>query len=188
MQIVNVKQTDLAAACEPAIQAVTLLMRRAYARDKIKLLQEVEPLLQQIYNEPGGHMLVDAALRYILNESGQQGAQNGKIILKAIQESLHGPIGDRAMSIADILKHEARQLGLREGLRKGLQEGLQEGLRKGSREGLQKGKLKGRLEGKLEKALEIARKMLSKGMSVATIAEITQLPSEDIKKLQQTSR
>ena len=72
------------------------------------------------------------------------------------------------MSIADILKHEGRQLGLREGL--------------------QKGKLKGRLEGKLEKALEIARKMLSKGMPVATIAEVTQLPSRDIKKLQQTSR
>ncbi|MEM7403441.1 MAG: hypothetical protein AAF310_05490, partial [Myxococcota bacterium] len=103
-------------------------------------------------------------------------AQNGKMILKGIQESLHGPIGDRAMSIADILKHEGRQLGLREG--------VQEGLRKG----VQKGKLKGRLEGKLEKALEIARNMLSKGMSVATIADVTQLPSRDIKKLQQTSR
>ncbi|MEM7402921.1 MAG: hypothetical protein AAF310_02730, partial [Myxococcota bacterium] len=62
----------------------------------------------------------------------------------------------RAMSIADILKHEGRQLGLR--------------------------------EGQLKKTLEIARNMLSKGMSVATIADVTQLPSRDIKKLQQISR
>ena len=38
-------------------------------------------------------------------------------------------------------------------------------------------------EGKLEKALEIARNMLKEGFSLATIARVTQLPSRDIKKL-----
>ena len=66
------------------------------------------------------------------------------------------------MSIAEIFKHEGRQLGLQEGLQQGLQEGLQ----------------KGKLEGKLE----IARNLLSKGIEMATIVEITQLPLQEIKK------
>ena len=59
------------------------------------------------------------------------------------------------MSIAEILKHEGKKLGLQEGLHKG----------------------------KLEKAFEIARAMLKEGLSLATIARVTQLPSRDIKKL-----
>ena len=87
---------------------------------------------------------------------------DAKIILKRIRENLHGVVREKVMSIADILKREGKQLGLREGLRKGKQ------------------------EGKLEKALEIARAMLKKSMPVTTIAEITQLSPRDIKKLNDT--
>lgn len=163
-KFINVKHTDLGTTPNAPLQAVTLLMRRAYARDKIKVLQEVEPLLEQIYATPGGDALGDAAIRYVLNESGQKGTENAKIIRKRIQENLHGLIGEKAMSIAEILKHEGRQLGLQEGLEKG------------------------KLEGKLEKALDIARNMLNKGMPVATIAEVTQLQPRDIRKLQKISR
>ena len=154
-EFVDIKHTDLGTAPNAALQTVTLLMRRAYAHDKIKVLQEAEPLLEKIYAIPGGDALGDAAIRYVLNECGQKGQGNAKIILKGIHENLHGAVGEKAMSIAEILKHEGRKLGLEEGLHKG----------------------------KLEKAFEIARAMLKEGLSLATIAKVTQLPPRDIKKL-----
>lgn len=48
---------------------------------------------------------------------------------------------------------------------------------------LREGKEKGRMEGKLEKAIEIAKKLLAKGASIEDIAEITDLPVSDVKKL-----
>ena len=142
-EFIDVKHTDLGAASNAPLQAVTLLMRRTYAHDKIKVLQEAQPLLEQIYATPGGDALCDAAIRYVLNESGQKGLENAKIVLKGIHQNLHGAVGEKAMSIAEVLKHE----------------------------------------GKLEKALEIARNMLKEGLSLATIAKVTQLPPRDIKKL-----
>ena len=56
---------------------------------------------------------------------------------------------------------------------------LEETRNKGFLEGL----LKGQLEGKLEEKKETARKMLSKGMSVEEIVELTGLPIEEVKKL-----
>ena len=63
------------------------------------------------------------------------------------------------MSIADVLKHEGKQLGLKEGLEKGMH------------------------QGELNKALEIARGMLLKGMPLATIAELTGLPRQKLTAL-----
>ncbi|MEG0847924.1 MAG: hypothetical protein RSF92_12280 [Niameybacter sp.] len=42
---------------------------------------------------------------------------------------------------------------------------------------------KGKLEGEREKSLEVAKKMLSKGMSIADIIEITGLIEKDIEEL-----
>jgi predicted transposase/invertase (TIGR01784 family) len=42
---------------------------------------------------------------------------------------------------------------------------------------------KGKLEGKLEGKIEIAKGMLSKGMSVSLISEITGLSEEEILRL-----
>lgn len=36
--------------------------------------------------------------RYVLHESGQKGAENPKVIVKKINESLHGLVGERAVS------------------------------------------------------------------------------------------
>lgn len=165
-QFVNVKDVNTHDLQDtPALQATTLLMQHAYAHDKVRILRDTQHLLKQVYKSPGGLALGDAMLRYVLHEAGQQKALNGKIIVKDMNDNLHdGVVKDRAMSIADILKHEGRQLGLQEGLREGLQEGLQKGLQ----EGLQKGGLK--------KALEIACSMLGEDIPTATIAKITQLP------------
>ena len=114
-EFINVKHEDLVTEPNPALQAVTLLMRRAYARDKIKVLQEAQPFLERIYAAPGGHALGDASLRYVLNESGQKAPADAKLIMKRIHESLHGLVEEKAVSIADILRRDGMQQGMQQG-------------------------------------------------------------------------
>jgi predicted transposase/invertase (TIGR01784 family) len=52
-------------------------------------------------------------------------------------------------------------------------------------EGEEKGKAEGRAEGEYEKAIQIAKSLLSKGMSVLDIFEVTGLPEAEIAKLKE---
>ena len=58
-------------------------------------------------------------------------------------------------------------------------EGIAEGMEKGMKQGMEKGMEKG-LE---QRSLEIARKMLAKGMDVASVMEITGLSAEQMQQL-----
>ena len=59
--------------------------------------------------------------------------------------------------------------------REGKEEGLAEGMEKGLAEGMEKGMS--------QRSLEIARKMLAKGMDVATVMEITGLSERLLQQL-----
>ena len=78
---------------------------------------------------------------------------------------------------------EGRAKGLQEGRAKGLQEGRAKGLQEGRAEGLQEGRAEGRAEGEHNAKLATARKMLSKGFSVDSIADITGLSPSEIASL-----
>jgi len=60
---------------------------------------------------------------------------------------------------------------------------IAEGKAEGKAEGLAEGKAEGRQEGEAQKAVAIALNMLSKGMDINTIAEVTGLAVNEIKKL-----
>ena len=78
---------------------------------------------------------------------------------------------------------EGRAEGLEEGLAKGREEGIEKGIAKGREEGLTQGREEGIAEGETQKALEIARAMLAKGLDAETIAELTKLTVDDVRKL-----
>ena len=82
---------------------------------------------------------------------------------------------------------EGRAEGLEEGRAKGLEEGRAEGLEEGRAKGLEEGRAEGleegRAEGRAEGTLAVARKMKAKGKSLEEIAELTDLPVEDIMEL-----
>lgn len=61
--------------------------------------------------------------------------------------------------------------------REGKEEGLAEGMEKGLAEGMEKGMN--------QRSLEIARKMLAKGMDVATVMEITGLAESQLLQLKE---
>ena len=75
----------------------------------------------------------------------------------------------------DMLVDEEKAKSLKEGIEAGKAQGLQEG----KAQGLQEGKAQGLQQSKIE----IAKKMLSKGMPLDLIVEMTGLSAEEIKKL-----
>ncbi len=91
----------------------------------------------------------------------------------------------------DMLVDEEKAKSLKEGIEagkaQGLQEGKAQGLQEGKAQGLQEGKAQGLQEGKTQglqqSKIEIAKKMLSKGMPLDLIVEMTGLSEEEIKKL-----
>ena len=65
----------------------------------------------------------------------------------------------------------------------GLEEGIAQGREKGIEEGIAKGREEGIAKGETQKALEIARAMLAKGLDAETIAELTLLSIDDVRRL-----
>jgi hypothetical protein len=66
------------------------------------------------------------------------------------------------------------------GIEKGIQQGILQGIQQGMQQGIQQGKQKG----KLEEKQEIALSMLSRGLAVDLIADITHLSEQQILALQ----
>ena len=66
-------------------------------------------------------------------------------------------------------------------IKKGLKEGLKEGIERGIEEGIEQGIEQGLERGKLESAVEIAKKLVSKGMSIEEVAEVSQISIEELK-------
>ena len=64
-------------------------------------------------------------------------------------------------------------------------EGIKEGIDIGVKRGIKQGTLQGIEQGSKESRLEIAKAMLKKNMDINLIAEITNLPVEEIKTLKQ---
>ncbi|MDM8517156.1 hypothetical protein QUF76_13225, partial [Desulfobacterales bacterium HSG16] len=79
---------------------------------------------------------------------------------------------------------KGEKIGIKKGEKIGIKKGEKIGIKKGKMEGREEGKMEGREEGKKEKAVEIAISLISGGnMDTKTIASITRLTEEEIKKL-----
>ena len=81
--------------------------------------------------------------------------------------------------MVDEEKAKSLKEGIEAGKAQGLQEGKAQGLQEGKAQGLQEGKAQGMQQSKIE----IAKKMLSKGMSLDLVVEMTGLSEEEIKTL-----
>ena len=83
----------------------------------------------------------------------------------------------------DMLVDEEKAKSLKEGIEAGKAQGLQEGKAQGLQEGKAQGLQEGKTQGLQQSKIEIAKKMLSKGMPLDLIVEMTGLSEEEIKKL-----
>lgn len=83
----------------------------------------------------------------------------------------------------DALVDEEKAKSLKEGIEAGKAQGLQEGKAQGLQEGKAQGLQEGKAQGMQQSKIEIAKKMLSKGMSLDLVVEMTGLSEEEIKTL-----
>ena len=75
------------------------------------------------------------------------------------------------------------EIGHEQGLAEGLEQGRAEGREEGREEGLEQGRDEGREEGRAEGLLLAARNMLSQGMPVDIVVNVTGLSEDIIAKL-----
>ena len=68
-------------------------------------------------------------------------------------------------------------------LMQGREEGRVEGHAEGLKQGREEGRVEGRVEGREEGHADVAKAMLKRGMDIKTIAELSGLTEEEIKKL-----
>ena len=78
---------------------------------------------------------------------------------------------------------KGREEGMAKGREEGMAKGREEGMAKGREEGMAKGREEGMAKGREEGILAVARKMKQKGRSVEEIADLTDLPKEEIERL-----
>ncbi|MEM7494787.1 MAG: Rpn family recombination-promoting nuclease/putative transposase, partial [Myxococcota bacterium] len=113
---VNMRQVDPSTLADsPALQAFAIVTQGAYETDKIGVLAKAEPALTRVYGTPGGTALCEAMLKYTLRSGGTSSAEDVRIMMKGLNNRLHGVVRSKTMSIADMLT----QAGLRKGLEKG---------------------------------------------------------------------
>lgn len=75
---------------------------------------------------------------------------------------------------------DGREDGFDEGLAKGREEGLEQGLSKGREEGREEGRAEGLEQGRTEERRLLVLRMLSKGMDIKSVSEMTGLSEEVI--------
>jgi predicted transposase/invertase (TIGR01784 family) len=81
---------------------------------------------------------------------------------------------------------KGREEGREEGHEKGLKQGFEKGHEKGREEGRVEGHEKGHEEGRVEERKEIIKKLLSGGIPLDKVAEITGLSTQEIVKITKT--
>lgn len=124
-------------------------------------------------------------VRYLMNFIGQfLPFQKSEFSFKFEEQVQKITKSRKAMGIEEAIIQELKAQALREGRQKGIEKGLQEGREEGRKEGREEG----REEGRLQKTRLFVFRADRKGMSVADIAELVDLPAEKVEALIQEVR
>jgi predicted transposase/invertase (TIGR01784 family) len=96
--------------------------------------------------------------------------------------------GNLMQTIAQQLLEKGKQEGIIQGMQKGMQQGMQkgmqQGMQKGMQQGMQQGMHKGMQQGMHKKEIEIVKKALKAGFSIESIAMLSGLSIDEIRKKQ----
>jgi len=146
-----------------------LMLKHIRDPDILRRLTPLIPLMQIIEKESGGLEFLEIVFRYLF-QAGR--VENINEVVEVAVKSLGQKTEEAVMTIAEQLKAE----------------GKKEGLEEGKREGLEEGKITGREEGKKENQAEVAMRLIGKGISLDFVAEVTELPLDALRRLQNKKR
>ncbi|RXI96232.1 transposase [Anaerobacillus alkaliphilus] len=156
---------------QPNPVALALLGKMGYDQDeKVKIKLEFLRMLLKLELDPARQTLVAGIFEkyHILSVSEENELDK---YLKQIPNN-------EVVQIMDLMTSWEKK-GFDQGIEKGIEKGMEKGIEKGMEEGIQKG-----IE--LTK-VEVALSMLRKGLFISDIHEVTGLPVEEIKNLQEQS-
>jgi len=144
---------------------VEMVMKYAFEREMLPIVTDHVVYLQQIEQADGRDFIIQS-LTYLLRKGNTEDVD---AFTKKASEALFDDETREA-----IMGTAAQQL---------IEKGRTEGIEKGRTEGIEKGRVEG-----MEKSLKrTALKMLGRKMDIQSISDITDLPIEEIKKLQKSS-
>ena len=139
----------------PELDAMQLLMQKAYD-DPVQAFIDLSPLLQAVLRQKDGKAIFNEMFHYILTGDGHESASH--VIMK-LEAGLQGNVRRTVMTLAQMLKKEAEQIGIQKGEQIGMQKGEQIGMEK------------------------VATRMLRRGMQAKDVIDITHLPKKRITEL-----
>ena len=147
-----------------------------------------------IHDETSNKILNETTEWYILNQKYVDTTTDfGKLMhdlgCPKPNEMFLPPIKDRveyykegAMSMS--VKDDIREM-FKEEIEQAREEGKEEGIEEGKKEGIEEGKKEGREEGALNNRKEIVLKLLKKGYSLEEIADLLDIPLDEVKAIKE---
>ena len=135
------------------------MMKHVFARDIIPKIKQVVDLINYLENN-GSEDYVLAILKYVVSTAEIKSKSE---FLAELTTALSPPLGEKAMTLADMLRAE----GIQQGHLAGLQEGMEKGIEKGRVEGMH----------------EMIVRLLRSGLKVDVIANATQLSVEQVEEI-----
>ncbi len=158
------------------------VMKHVDEEDIAPFIQKVKPVLKTI-----GEKSYDYFLEILWYYGNKVESKEGKRVLDIFYEAAPDENREEVMSIFEQLRQEGIALGKQEGIALGEQRGIalgkQEGIALGEQRGIALGEQRGIALGEQRVKLETAKKLLSAGMTIKMVSEITELPESQISAL-----
>jgi predicted transposase/invertase (TIGR01784 family) len=154
--------------------AMEFFMKHAFERDLIKQLSEFTPILQEIVQCENGLEFFESILWYNISKVEKDQStilENTMRNIIANHSKAAAPLGSLVQSWFDDGKAEGIGIGKAEGKAEGIGIGKAEG------------KAEGIGIGKVETALQIVKKLLLRNVPIEEIADITDLPADEVRLL-----
>jgi predicted transposase YdaD len=148
----------------PVVRLTLHLLRYGRLSDLLLRLRDLEDDFREVVDQDAPDLrILRLFVHYILTV-------NEYVTVDELVEFL-APMGDKAKEIPMTVGEQL------------IEKGRQEGEMKGRQEGEMKGRQEGEMKGRRENQLEVARKALAKGMSPSDVADLTELPLEEVQTL-----
>jgi predicted transposase/invertase (TIGR01784 family) len=138
------------------------IMRGVHVSGVFMVMEDLAPQLRELA-ELGKNEYISVGMRYIFEVCGAPPEQDVNDITKLLIDiSSKTKCEANMITVADLLRRQGREDGMKEGIRKGMNEGMKEGERKAMK--------------------QVAVTLLRKHKSIDEIAELTGLPKKEIKE------
>jgi len=115
-------------------RVVMLIFKHIFDPDVAEKLPGIFSLMRELMEKETGLQYIEAVMRYLFHTIDDMSADQIKAI---VEQSLTAKEGDFIMTLAEKLRQEGFEKGIRQGMEKGIRQGMEKGMREGLMEGIE---------------------------------------------------